>query len=68
MTGAQPGLLNLALTQPPDSITWRDVPADALPSLLTTHLPVCARCHVREQFGVPAKATRNTTRAGAGAL
>jgi hypothetical protein len=66
--GAQPGLLNLALTQPPDTVTWRDVPADELPSLFSTHLPVCARCHVREQFGAPARNTRKPAGAGAGTI
>ena len=66
--GAQPGLLNLALTQPPDTVTWRDVPADALPSLLSTHLPVCARCHVREQFGAPPGKTTKQMAAGAGTI
>ena len=66
--GAQPGMLDRTFTEPPDTITWRDVPADSLPSLFSTHLPVCPRCHVRERFGAPARTTTNTPRAGAGAV
>jgi hypothetical protein len=67
-SGTQPGLLNRALRQPPDTITWRDVPAQELPAVLSTYLAVCARCHMREQFGARATASRNSRRAGAGAL
>src|SRR5687768_1366621 len=66
--GAQPGLLNRALTQPPDTVTWRDVPADELPSVFSTHLPVCARCHVREQFGAPPRKTTKQAAAGVGTV
>lgn len=66
--GAQPGMLNRALTRPPDTVTWRDVPAATLPSLFTTHLPVCARCHEREQFGAPKGKTRKPAAAGAGTI
>ena len=52
--GAQPGLLDRSRKQPPSTIAWTDAPAEALPSLFATHLPVCASCHRREQFGEPA--------------
>ena len=51
--GAQPGLLDCSLQRPPDTVAWNEVPAESLPALFKTHLPVCARCHQREQFGVP---------------
>jgi hypothetical protein len=52
--GAQPGLLDRSLKQPPSTITWHHAPAETLPALFKTHLPVCAHCHCREQFGMPA--------------
>ena len=51
--GAPPGLLDCSLQRPPDTVAWNDVPAESLPALFETHLPVCARCHEREHFGVP---------------
>jgi hypothetical protein len=50
--GAQPGLLDPTLQVPPDTIAWNEAPAERLPALFMTHLPVCAHCHEREQFGM----------------
>ena len=56
--GAQPGLLDRSRKEPPSTVAWTDVPAETLPSLFATHLPVCASCHRREQFGEPAAARK----------
>lgn len=41
-----------ALMRPADRRTfeWRDVPAETLPQVLDTYLPVCFDCHVVESF------------------
>ncbi len=32
------------------TVEWHEVPAQALPEVLSTHLPVCWSCHVAESF------------------
>lgn len=32
------------------TVQWTDIPADRLPALFETHLPVCWSCHVAETF------------------
>ena len=44
-----PGLLNVA-SPTHETIDWKEIPAEQLPALLDTHLPVCANCHVAETF------------------
>jgi hypothetical protein len=36
----------------PDGLTveWRDVPAEKVPAILATHLPVCWDCHITKTF------------------
>lgn len=48
--GAQPGLLERS-PQQPGTVAWNAVAAETLPAVFETHLPVCAHCHRREQFG-----------------
>ncbi len=43
----KPGLLNVASHE---VLTWEDVPAEQLPAMLESHLPVCANCQVAETF------------------
>ena len=43
----RPGLLNVASHE---VLTWEDVPAEQLPAMFETHLPVCANCQVAETF------------------
>ncbi len=43
----KPGLLNVASHE---VLTWEDVPAEQLPQMLDSHLPVCANCQVAETF------------------
>jgi hypothetical protein len=32
------------------TVEWREVPPEALPQVLATHLPVCWSCHIAETF------------------
>lgn len=43
----QPGLYNVASSE---TISWQEIPAENLPAVLETHLPVCANCQVAESF------------------
>ncbi len=43
----KPGLLNVASHE---VLTWDDVPAEQLPAMLQSHLPVCVNCQVAETF------------------
>ena len=45
----RPGLMNVA-SPTHETLTWDEIPADQLPSVLESHLPVCARCQVAETF------------------
>jgi hypothetical protein len=63
--GAQPGLLDRSLKQPPSTIAWHQAPAETLPTLFKTHLPVRAQCHRREQFGMPVAQADSGTRSAA---
>jgi hypothetical protein len=47
--GPKPGMLNM--TSPGHEIvSWDEIPAEALPSMFESHLPVCASCQVAEAF------------------
>jgi hypothetical protein len=47
--GPKPGMLNV--TSPGHEIvTWEEIPAEALPSMFESHLPVCASCQVADAF------------------
>ncbi len=43
----QPGLYNVASSE---TLSWQEIPAENLPAVLETHLPVCANCQVAESF------------------
>jgi hypothetical protein len=48
VTGPQkPGLYNVATRQ---TVTWEEIPAEAVPVILDTHLPVCANCQLADSF------------------
>jgi hypothetical protein len=46
--GPEPGLMGAA--SPNVTVAWTDVPADQLPTMLETHLPVCSSCHLMTWF------------------
>jgi hypothetical protein len=47
--GPKPGMLNI--TSPGQEIVaWDEIPAEALPAMFETHVPVCASCQVAEGF------------------
>jgi len=43
----RPGLYNVATHS---VLTWDDIPAEHIPDVVATHLPVCASCQVAETF------------------
>jgi hypothetical protein len=43
----RPALYNVAARE---IIEWKDIPAEAVPAALETHLPVCSNCAVAETF------------------
>jgi hypothetical protein len=45
----RPGLLNVA-SAGREILSWEDIPAEQLPAVLASHLPVCANCHIAESF------------------
>jgi hypothetical protein len=45
----RPGLLNVASPTHP-TLSWDEIPAEHLPAVLDSHLPVCASCLVSETF------------------
>lgn len=47
--GPKPGLLNLA-SPGHETLTWEEIPAENLPAMFETHLPVCSHCQVAESF------------------
>jgi hypothetical protein len=47
--GPKPGLLNLS-SPGQETLTWEEIPAENLPIMFQTHLPVCAHCQVAESF------------------
>ncbi len=47
--GPKPGLLNFAAPGR-ETVSWEDIPAETLPALFESHLPVCAHCQVTESF------------------
>jgi hypothetical protein len=32
------------------TVEWQDIPAETIPNVLATHLPVCWNCHIAETF------------------
>lgn len=47
--GPKPGLLKL--TSPGhETISWQEVPAESLPAMFDTHVPICSHCQVAESF------------------
>lgn len=47
--GPRPGLMNMA-SPTHDIVTWVDIPAESLPAVFETHLPICSNCQVAETF------------------
>jgi hypothetical protein len=47
--GPKPGLLNFA-SPGHETLSWEEIPAENLPAMLQTHLPVCSHCQVAESF------------------
>ena len=47
--GPKPGMLNLA-SPSHETISWEEIPAEHLPVVFATHLPVCSHCQVAEAF------------------
>lgn len=47
--GPKPGLLNFA-SMGHETLNWEDIPAENLPAMFESHLPVCAHCQVTESF------------------
>jgi hypothetical protein len=47
--GPKPGMLNLS-SAGHEILTWEEIPAENLPAMFETHLPVCAHCQVAETF------------------
>jgi hypothetical protein len=45
----EPGLLSVA-SPTGMTVAWTDVPAEQLPKMLATHLPVCSSCHLITWF------------------
>lgn len=50
VTGSEPRPGLLSLTSNHDILSWEEVPAEALPAVLVSCLPVCASCYVAETF------------------
>jgi hypothetical protein len=50
VTGSEPRPGLLSLTSDHEILGWGDVRAEQLPAVLESYLPVCADCHVAEQF------------------
>ena len=47
--GPKPGLLNLA-SPAHESLSWEEIPAERLPAMFETHVPICPHCQVAESF------------------
>lgn len=47
--GPKPGMLNVA-SKKHETLNWDEIPAESLPAVFETHLPVCASCQVAEAF------------------
>jgi len=47
--GPKPGMLNVA-TPSHETLGWDEIPAEHLPAMFETHLPVCSSCQVAEAF------------------
>jgi len=47
--GPKPGMLNVA-SPGHETLTWEEIPAEHLPAMFETHLPVCSSCQVAEAF------------------
>lgn len=47
--GPKPGLMNLS-SPGHELLTWEEIPAENLPVMFQTHLPVCSHCQVAESF------------------
>jgi hypothetical protein len=47
--GPKPGLLNFA-SPGHETLSWEEIPAENLPAIFETHVPVCAHCQVTESF------------------
>ena len=47
--GPEPGLMSVT-SKTPVTVAWTDVPAEQLPKMLPTHLPVCSSCHLMTWF------------------
>ena len=45
--GPKPGMLNVAGRE---TLSWDEIPAEHLPEMCKTHLPVCSSCQVAEAF------------------
>ena len=48
-TGPKPGFLNV-LSPMRAPVTWDEIPAESLPAMFESHLPVCPNCQVAETF------------------
>lgn len=47
--GPMPGMLNVA-SPTHEILSWDEIPAEHLPAMFESHLPVCASCQVAESF------------------
>lgn len=47
--GPKPGMLNVA-SPGHETLSWDEIPAERLPVMFETHLPVCSSCQVAEAF------------------
>lgn len=47
--GPKPGMLNVASPNH-ETLSWEEIPAEHLPAMFETHLPVCSSCQVAEAF------------------
>ena len=45
----RPGLLNVA-SPGHETLSWDEIPAEHLPAVLNSHLPICASCLVADRF------------------
>jgi hypothetical protein len=45
----KPGLLNVA-SPAREILSWEEIPAEQLPAVLESHLPVCSNCYMAETF------------------
>jgi hypothetical protein len=46
----EPGIMSVTSSPEAVTIAWVDVPAEQLPKMLPTHLPVCSSCHLMTWF------------------